>query len=264
MALHSILAAAPKDANLWNPTILGILTVAAAIALFCGSVYLLLATNMGARLGFLVAAAGLSLFMLLLATLWWTSGSSGIDPPHGASPSWHVVDVVDRPIESEIEDARDIQEQGEPISEEQLVNLKPAVDAALVGGTSQHGEEPEPAPFASLGFTSTTDYLVDFEGYKAFRMGGGSKNVFWHEPEFAALQLCTAQEDVTPARCDPLEGTKYVILEHDLGSLRQPVVAYWFMSLILFGLSLLGLHWWEQDERARKRASLTPVPAPGT
>ena len=26
-------------------------------------------------------------------------------------------------------------------------------------------------------------------------------------------------------------------------------------------LSLLGLHWYEQDERARKRATLTPVPS---
>ena len=44
--------------------------------------------------------------------------------------------------------------------------------------------------------------------------------------------------------------------------MRKPVVFYWLFSLLFFGLSLLGLHWWEHDERARKRAALTPVPAP--
>ena len=43
----------PKD--LWYPTILGILVVVAGVGLFCGSIYLLLGTNLGARLGFLVA-----------------------------------------------------------------------------------------------------------------------------------------------------------------------------------------------------------------
>ena len=56
-----------KDRDLWYPTILGVLVVLAAVSLFMGSIYLLLATNLGARLGFLVAAAGLSGFMVLLS-----------------------------------------------------------------------------------------------------------------------------------------------------------------------------------------------------
>ena len=43
---------------------------------------------------------------------------------------------------------------------------------------------------------------------------------------------------------------------------QKPVFFYWLFSLLFFGLSLLGLHWWEQDERARKRAALAPVPTP--
>ncbi len=56
--------------TLWNPTILGVLVVLSAVGLFCGSAYLLLGTNLGARLGFLVAAAGLTGFLVLLTTLW--------------------------------------------------------------------------------------------------------------------------------------------------------------------------------------------------
>ena len=89
--------AAPRD--LWNPTIIGVLTVLCAVGLFCGSTYLLLGTNLGARLGFLVAAAGLSGFLVLLTTLWLTTpgsatGNSDLDPPHGNSASWKVVEVV--------------------------------------------------------------------------------------------------------------------------------------------------------------------------
>jgi len=34
------------------------------------------------------------------------------------------------------------------------------------------------------------------------------------------------------------------------------------LSVLLFGLSLLGLHWYELDARARKRAANKPVPVP--
>ena len=55
--------------------------------------------------------------------------------------------------------------------------------------------------------------------------------------------------------CDPLKPTHFAILSYDYGSVRKPVVFYWLFSLLFFGLSLLGLHWWEKDERARKRAA---------
>jgi hypothetical protein len=263
--LHMLLAEGPTKANIWNPTIIGILTVLSAIGLFCGSVYLLLATNLGARLGFLVAAAGLTGFLVLLTTLWWTAGSSGIDPPHGTSPGWSVVEVVTTPQESKIEAVRNIESKGVQVTENQLTNLKPAVDAAIVPAASVNGETPPDRPFATLNFTSTSDYLVDFPGFKSFLVGGGTDNIFWHKHQYAAVEVCAARKDasgnaVTPAVCDPLQATHYVILSHDLGTLRQPVVLYWFLVLILFGLSLLGLHWYELDERARKRASLAPVP----
>ncbi len=253
LALPRLLAEAPAHPNIWNPTIIGILTVASAIVLFCGSVYLLLATNMGARLGFLVAAAALSGFMLLLATLWWTSGSSGIDPPHGRSPTWNVVDVVSTPSDSKIKEVRTIAETGKPIAEEQLTNLKAAIDAGLVQAPATGTTETAaPAkPFAK--FTQSSDYLVGGDTLKAFEKGGGTKNVFWHNPRYAAVQLCETVENSAPPACDPLKDTPFVILEYNLGTLRQPVIAYWFMSLLLFSLSMLALHWYEQDQRARSR-----------
>src|SRR5919201_4339744 len=97
--------------TLWYPTILGVFVVVAAVALFCGSIYLLLATNLGARLGFLVAAAALSGFMVLLSAMWLTT-SSPLNTLKGRVPAWKVVDQVDSIGKSKISEIRTIQKKG--------------------------------------------------------------------------------------------------------------------------------------------------------
>ncbi|HET9730709.1 MAG TPA: hypothetical protein VFR41_14865 [Acidimicrobiia bacterium] len=281
MATLSFLGAeAIKHPNLWNPTMIGILTVLCAVGLFCGSVYLLLSTNLGARLGFLVAAAGLTGFMVLLTTLWLTTsgsptGNSDLDPPHGNSPTWKVLEVVDTPAAAQRTAVQNIATSGTKITSQEckvdtpppqcslIVQAKPAIDAALVTAATVAGQEPPNQPLAQFG--SSTDYLIDFDGYQSYEMGGGTKNFFWHNPKYAAIQFCQSKPNVTPPTCDPLQNTQYVILERNLGSIREPVVAYWIASLILFAAAVLGLHWWEQDERARRKAAATlaPVPTPG-
>ena len=262
---HLLTAAeGPLHPNLWNPTILGVLVVISAIGLFCGSVYLLLATNLGARLGFLVAFACLSGFMVLLTTLWWTSGNSGIDPPHGRSPAWKVVDVVSSLSQSKIPAIHTITQTGKSADESQLANLRPALDAALVHTAPVANVKPVAQPLAK--FDASLDYLTDFKGYQTFTAGGGTKNLFWHYPRFAAVQFCPTDLSTPPGTapvCDPLQDKQYAILAYNFGSLREPVIfQFWIPSVLLFGLSLLGLHWYELDERKRKRAGLAPVPAP--
>lgn len=263
---HVLITAAegPAHPNLWNPTILGVLVTLSAIGLFCGSAYLLLGTNLGGRLGFLVSFASLTGFMVLLSTLWWTSGNSGIDPPHGHSPSWKVVEVVNAPSHSKFAAVHDALENGTKADTTELANLRPALDAALVHTAPVANEEPVPQPLAK--FDTSLDYLTDFKGYKTAVIGGGTKNLFWHNPRYAAVQFCPTAPN-TPAgeapTCDPLQDKQYAILTFDFGSLRQPVVfQFWLPSVLLFGLSLLGLHWYEQDARRRKRATTAPVPVP--
>ena len=70
-----VLGGGARHKNIWYPTILGILVVVSGIGLFCGSLYLLLGTNLGARLGFLVAFTGLMGFMVVLTSLWMTTAS---------------------------------------------------------------------------------------------------------------------------------------------------------------------------------------------
>jgi len=257
-------AEGPANPNLWNPTILGVLVTLSAIGLFCGSAYLLLATNLGGRLGFLVSFASLTGFMVLLSLLWWTSGNSGIDPPHGLSPAWKVVEVVKDPSQSKYDAVHDALENGTKADTTELANLRPAMDAALVHTAPVANEEPAEQPLAE--FDTSLDYLTDFKGYQTAVIGGGTKNLFWHNPRFAVVQFCPTNPD-TPAgevpTCDPLQDPKYAILTFDFGSLRQPVVFQFLIpSVLLFGLSLLGLHWYEQDARRRKQAATAPVPVP--
>jgi len=273
--LHALLAEGPPG-GIWNPTIIGVLTVVCAVGLFCGSTYLLLGTNLGARLGFLVAAAGLTGFLVLLSTLWLTTpgsatGNSDLDPPHGNSASWKVVEVVSSPADSKIEAVRNLPTKGIAGTDLLVTQVKPAIDAALVTAAPVAGQEPPVQPFANLGISASTDYLLTFPGSGSYQYIDKTQNFFWHRHRYAAVEFCLARLDATGSPvngpngpvCDPLKPTHWAILSYNYGSVRKPVVFYWLFSLMFFGMSLLGLHWWEKDQRARKReAAITPVPAP--
>ncbi|MXZ15764.1 MAG: hypothetical protein F4Y76_09695, partial [Acidimicrobiales bacterium] len=77
----------------WDPVLTGYLAVIIGIAVLCGSVYLLLATNLGVRLGFLVAWTGLWGWMLLMSIVWWVFGIGWI----GSQPGWNVLQVTSNP-----------------------------------------------------------------------------------------------------------------------------------------------------------------------
>src|SRR6266404_3794842 len=119
--------------GLWYPTILGILVVVAGIGLFCGSIYLLLGTNLGARLGFLVAFTGLMGFMVILTLLWCTTASP-LNTLKGRPAAWQVKQVVTNLDKAKITAVRAIQKPqfhvktGDP----EAANVKAAVDAVLV------------------------------------------------------------------------------------------------------------------------------------
>jgi hypothetical protein len=259
-----LLAQEGAHKTLWNPTILGVLVVLSAIGLFCGSVYLLLSTNLGARLGFLVASAALTGFLVLLSILWMTTFTP-LESPKGRDTSWKVKEVVTAPTQSKIPEVRNITKAGTKILPEDLANIRPAIDASLVVPLPTATPVAKPSPFAK--YQTSSDYLVGEQGLTAFNLGGGTRNLFWHKPRYAAVEYCEIKQvplvfGTTPPvpKCDPLIPHQFIVLERDLGSLRQPPFFYFITFSILFGLSLLGLHWYELDQRERKAAGRTPVP----
>ncbi len=66
----------------FDPNIRGLLVVLTGVVVLMGSVYIILATNSGARLGFLIAAAGLFAWMTIMSSVWviYGIGLKGRDP----------------------------------------------------------------------------------------------------------------------------------------------------------------------------------------
>jgi hypothetical protein len=174
------------------------------------------------------------------------------------------VEVVSTPEQSKFDAVHDAIKSGTAADATELANLRPAMDAALVHAAVVENTPAVPQPLAQ--FDASLDYLTDFKGYQAAVVGGGTKNLFWHNPRYAVVQFCPTEPD-TPIgaapSCDPLKDKQYAILTYDFGSLREPVVfQFWVPSVLLFGLSLLGLHWYEMDARERKKARVAPAPVP--
>ena len=71
----------------WEPELRGLLTVIIGFVILCGSVYGIMATNIGSRLAFLVAATALAGWMMLMGGVWMIYGI-GL---RGPDPSWQPV-----------------------------------------------------------------------------------------------------------------------------------------------------------------------------
>ena len=71
----------------WEPELRGLLTVIIGVVVLCGSVYMIMATNLGSRLAFLVALTGLAGWMALMGLVWWMYGI-GL---RGPDPTWEAV-----------------------------------------------------------------------------------------------------------------------------------------------------------------------------
>lgn len=74
----------------WDPGFKGLLTVAVAVAVLCGGVALILSTNSGARLGFLIALTGLFGWFFVMGIIWAIYGIGY----KGPAPTWKVVDYT--------------------------------------------------------------------------------------------------------------------------------------------------------------------------
>ena len=75
----------------WDPEIRGFLAVLTGVVVLMGSVWLLLATNTGTRLGTLIALAGFFGWMTIMAAIWWIYGIGY----RGDAPTWNEVEIVE-------------------------------------------------------------------------------------------------------------------------------------------------------------------------
>lgn len=279
--LHLLASGGAETKTLWDPTILGVLTVLSGIVLFCGSAYMLLATNVGARQGFLIAFSALTGWIMLLGLLWFTTNTP-LNVPKGRVAEWQA--VSDDPAEailsdlsaSSIDAVRRLADDGTPVpvvapeGQDDLLlrsELRPAVEAALVTPGPTGPEPPVKGPLNL--FADASVVLTEPDPLLTYEIGGGAKAIFWHEPRYAAIQFCPKLESlfndpneaVTAPECDPAEPTRWLVLERDLGSLRLPAFFYFSVSGLLFALSLYALHIKERADQAAAAGALTPASA---
>lgn len=226
----------------WDPTIRAILVLAVAVVVLPGSIYLLLGTNLGSRLGFLVAIAGLAGWMTIMGIIWTVYGIGYV----GDSPTWELREVVRSDDPSKLPaailaDAHDLSTWNELSPDDPRRG-----EAQASAGAGIAGEEA-----AIPVFESESEYVVIDAYDKGGRTGSFfDKNVPWsHPPHYAIVQVQKAKVVEVPfgetpprAEPDPDEPVISVILERDLGDKRLPPAMVTLGSLIVFGISCNTLH----------------------
>jgi hypothetical protein len=257
-------------ASIWYPTILGVLVVISAIVLFIGSIYLLLGTNLGARLGFLVTFTSLMGFLMILSVLWLTTASP-LESPKGRVSSWSVIENVPDITKAKTVAVRDIAQKQNKASQIDASNVLASVDAALITkvGTPTLQVTPNDNRFAK--FADVTQFMV----LNTYTLGGSNpqfwKGQFNHSKKYAVVEYCkTATQTQTfglpplPPECasgaDAQRG--FVVATFDYGTLRLPPFVVIVITAILFGLGLLALHWREKDEMELAKAKAGPAAVP--
>jgi hypothetical protein len=252
MHLASLLAVS------WEPEIRGLLSVLIGFVVLCGSVFLILSTNMGVRLGFIVALAGLAGWMALMGAIWWIYGI-GL---RGPEPAW--VEVPGRTV---IQDDSALAQAGvldAPVSIPE--DATPAEAAEIVQeqlieeGWSQIAEsEPAFGQAASAAgvFLEETDTFGpgEFQVTAVFETGGErypkindslDQLAFWHTPHYALVEVAALEplrdepgRAPTAPVIDESQPRQYVNMVRDLGARRQPAAAITIGSSIVF----LALCW---------------------
>ena len=252
MGLGILAAEATKHLDLVG-RLRGYFIVVFAVGLFCGSIFLLLSTNLGARLGFLIAFASLSGFLMLLGLIWFTN-LTPLNALHGPPPHWDVKEIVDSPAQAKTEQAKTIEKDGVPLDSAAQGEIKATVDSAV---TAQDG------PFQK--YTAATDYVV----VNAEKLGGGGESFFRHRALYAVMEIQGAKHvDVLPGgappppAADPAKPKHYVVMERNLGAMRQPPLVMSTAFGLLFLLSVYAMHNLERNEQKAQAAGLEPTPAP--
>lgn len=264
----------------WDPQIRGAVIVLTAFTILVGGVYLLLMTNTGARLGFLLAVAGLAGWIFLMAVVWMVFGI-GL---RGRQAAWEAVDLVAaRPASTASVDAMvgfpdangwERLDAGDAI----LADAQAAADAVLTPATTGqeggHGggteEEPAPPEFAPP-FSEPADYVL----VAGYRKGGENylpggiewSRGFLHRPHYVAIQVLPAiQNDPIGAQAPPVprpdltQQPTTVVLVRDLGSLRFPPFVVALASGTIFAVTCYVLH--QRDREIMAGAGRRPASAP--
>ena len=263
----------------WEPQIRGILIIIISVGTLCGSTYLILGTNVGARLGFLIALAGLSGWMMVMTLVWWSFGI-GLK---GEEPSWKPVrnnSILMQP--ESVFAAGVVKEPVDVAVDAAFTDQASAVQKSLLGeGWRQLGETD-----ASYGQSASAGGVVieedgtlkagQYQVVAVFDKGGDRYPkigesidfvAFIHKPHWIVVEVAPLRPQRTepgraPARAelDASQPHRYVYMIRDLGNKRVPAAIIAFGSALVFFACCYLLH--IRDKRVLvNRAGGLAVPA---
>ena len=262
----------------WEPELRGILIVIIAVSTLCGSVYLVLGTNLGARLGFLVAFTGLVGWMSLMGAIWWVYGI-GLKGPE---PSWEAI-----PGRTVIQDTDALRAAG-------VLDVLPTIPPDATFGDEAdlvndqfvaEGWVPldESDPSFGQAGSSAGELLVEtgtfdtgeFQVVRVFDIGGErypkiSDGIdflaFFHKPHYAVVEVAPLEQlrpepgrAPTPPAIDTARQHQYVYMLRDLGARRQPAALITIGSTSAFLLLCWIMH--RRDRIVAENRSRQLVPA---
>lgn len=252
----------------WEPELRGILTVIIAIAVFVGSIYFILSTNLGARLGFLVTLCGLAGWMLLLGIIWmiYGIGLRGPEPSWKEVPGRTVLQSTAALFQAGVLDARvDVPEDAsyteaselaaEQFQEEGWVQLDLASPGAGQAGAAAGEFLEETGVFAAGEFEVTR--VFDTGGRRWPMIGSFDLLAFFHDPHYAVVEVAPIEPTrpepgraAPSSQIDESQQRQYVYMLRDLGARRQPA----FVMTLGSGLVFLCLCWLlhRRDEFVRR------------
>ncbi|MFL5338061.1 MAG: hypothetical protein ACJ8H8_34050 [Geminicoccaceae bacterium] len=252
----------------WQPELRGILVVIIGFVVLCGSVYMLLGTNLGARLGLLVAITGLFGWLVCLGIIWWTYGI-GLK---GQDPTWKPRAIINQPADLnqyQVIGTNDLQKatEGDKVNGWRLL----AEDDPEHGNAASSADDilqNQAKRYKSGQYVVTAVY--DKGGDRFPRIGKFDQLAFFHKPHYAIVQvqptIPIATEPGRPppkATPDPSKPPTFVLMERNLGNKRRPAAVITIGSAIIFGLLCWTLHRRDRLVAANRAGALQPAPTSG-
>lgn len=244
----------------WEPQLRGYTVVLISVVVLIGGTYLVVGTNLGARLGFLVVLGALFGWMAAMGAIWWTYGI-GLQ---GRMPTWEPAEPATIIRDGELFQQVEILEQPLKLTGTAPENAE-AVALALESEGWRRLDESDPqrgqavAASDELLINQAEEFAAgEFVSVAVFDRGGDRWPkvndtldffAFFHEPRYALVEVApVVPQRLEPGRApsrpkiDETQERRYVHMIRDLGNRRQPAMFITIGSLIVFIILCWLLH----------------------
>jgi len=244
----------------WEPTLRGIIVVITMAVALIGGTYLIVGSNLGARLGILVILGGFFGWMAIMGAIWWTYGI-GLK---GAEPTWQPAEPATivrdaRLLQSAEIVAGPVQQGATPV--ETAANVATALEAdgwvRLEESDPQRGQAVASSDVILINEAGEFD-AGEFVSIAVYERGGERWPkinetldffAFFHEPRYALVEVApVVPQRVEPGRAparpkiDEAQERRYVHMIRDLGNKRQPAMFITLGSTLIFLILCWMLH----------------------